>query len=77
MTRQLGRFEAGRELLPKEAAWLAEFDGELLAFLGRRYDDQVDALLLFLDWLTMFGRTYVSLEGIRIPRLRRDGEWID
>ena len=50
MSRQQGRFEAGRILLPKEAPWLADFESELLAFPGGRYDDQVDALLLFLEW---------------------------
>jgi predicted phage terminase large subunit-like protein len=50
MSRQQGRFEAGRILLPNEAFWLADFEGELLAFPYGRYDDQVDALLLFLDW---------------------------
>jgi predicted phage terminase large subunit-like protein len=50
MCRQQGRFEAGRILLPSEAPWLAEFENELLTFPGGRYDDQVDALLLFLEW---------------------------
>ena len=50
MCRQQARFEAGRILLPNEAPWLADFESELLAFPGGRYDDQVDALLLFLEW---------------------------
>lgn len=50
LCRHQGRFEAGRILLPNEAPWLAEFEAELLAFPYARYDDQVDALLLFLDW---------------------------
>jgi predicted phage terminase large subunit-like protein len=50
MCRHQGRFEAGRILLPAEAPWLADFENELLAFPSGRYDDQVDALMLFLDW---------------------------
>ncbi len=52
MARQQGRFEAGRILLPKEATWLAEFENELLAFPHGRYDDQVDTVLLLLEWLS-------------------------
>ena len=51
MSRQQGRFETGRILLPNEAPWLAEFESELLTFPYGRYDDQVDALLLVLEWL--------------------------
>jgi predicted phage terminase large subunit-like protein len=50
MSRHEGRFEAGNILLPKEAPWLADFEAELLAFPHGLHDDQVDALLLFLDW---------------------------
>ena len=50
MSRQQGRFEAGRILLPTEALWLADFESELLAFPSGRYDDQVDALLLAVEW---------------------------
>ena len=50
LSRHEGRFEAGRILLPTEAPWLADFESELLAFPSGRYDDQVDALMLCLDW---------------------------
>jgi predicted phage terminase large subunit-like protein len=52
MSRHEGRFEAGRLLLPTEAPWLADFENELLAFPNGRYDDQVDALMLALDWFS-------------------------
>jgi predicted phage terminase large subunit-like protein len=52
LSRHEGRFEAGRILLPVEAPWLADFENELLAFPSGRYDDQVDALLLCLDWFS-------------------------
>jgi predicted phage terminase large subunit-like protein len=50
LSRHEGRFEAGRILVPAEATWLADFENELLAFPSGRYDDQVDALMLCLDW---------------------------
>ena len=52
LSRHEGRFEAGRILLPTEAPWLADFENELLAFPSGRYDDQVDALMLCLDWFS-------------------------
>jgi predicted phage terminase large subunit-like protein len=52
MSRHQGRFEVGRVLLPTEAPWLADFENELLSFPGGRYDDQVDAFMLFLDWFS-------------------------
>jgi predicted phage terminase large subunit-like protein len=52
MRRHEGRFEAGRILSPAEALWLADFENELLAFPNGRYDDQVDALMLTLDWFS-------------------------
>ena len=52
MCRHQGRFEAARVLLPVEAPWLADFESELLSFPSGRYDDQVDAFMLFLDWLS-------------------------
>lgn len=43
--------EAGQLILPKEAPWLADFKGELLAFPNGRHDDQVDALSQMLEWV--------------------------
>ena len=56
MERHLGRFEAGDFLLPKAAPWLRDCKDELLAFPNGRHDDQVDAVLLFLDWFAQFNR---------------------
>jgi hypothetical protein len=55
-----------RILLPEEAPWLAEFVSELLAFPSGRYDDQVDALLLFLDWFHWDER-YAEPLGLGLP----------
>ena len=52
MCRHQGRFEAARVLLPVEAPWLADFESELLSFPSGRYDDQVDAFMLSLDWFS-------------------------
>jgi len=46
-----GAIEAGRVLLPTEAAWLAAFETEVLAFPHGKHDDQVDSLTLFLRWV--------------------------
>jgi len=43
--------EAGRLALPEQAAWLADFESELLLFPHASHDDQVDALTQYLDWL--------------------------
>jgi predicted phage terminase large subunit-like protein len=64
MSQHEGRFEAGNILLPKEAPWLADFETELLAFPNGRYDDQVDALLLFLDWFARDTRTTFMMIGM-------------
>ncbi|GJE61114.1 phage terminase large subunit [Methylobacterium trifolii] len=42
--------EGGRVLLPERAAWLGEFEKEVLAFPYCRHDDQVDAMSQFLIW---------------------------
>ena len=65
MAQHEGRFEAGLILFPKEAPWLADFEAELLAFPNGRYDDQVDALLLFLDWFAQVDR--LPTYGVALP----------
>ncbi len=43
-------FEAGRVHLPDEAAWLAEYERQLLEFPASRHDDMVDSTSQFLNW---------------------------
>ena len=51
MAAQSAKIEAGHVFLPKSAAWLGEFLGELLSFPNGRHDDQVDSVSQFLRWL--------------------------
>ena len=48
---QTPKFESGRVLLPRTAPWLEEYERELLAFPGTKYDDQVDSTAQALDYL--------------------------
>jgi predicted phage terminase large subunit-like protein len=68
LLRHQGWFEAGKIRLPKDAPWLADFEDEILGFPGARYDDQVDALLLFLDWYAKRAR-YESLVEVSVAGL--------
>lgn len=43
--------EAGKLVLPHQAAWLAAFEEELLGFPHAAHDDQVDALTQYLLWV--------------------------
>ena len=43
--------EAGRLRLPRHAAWLTDFESELMQFPNAAHDDQVDALSQFLNWV--------------------------
>ena len=60
-----GWFEAGKIRFPKDAPWLADLEEEILGFPGARYDDQVDALLLLLDWYAKRAR-YESLAEVPV-----------
>ncbi len=48
---QSAKIEAGHVYLPRNAQWLSEFRAELLQFPKGRYDDQVDSLSQFLNWV--------------------------
>jgi predicted phage terminase large subunit-like protein len=58
------RIEAGRLLLPYEAPWLADLEVELLGFPNHENDDQVDALIHYLDWLRSSGFDQLRLRKI-------------
>ena len=45
--------EAGRVRLPRHAAWLADFETELMNFPNGAHDDQVDALSQALNWFRL------------------------
>lgn len=47
--------EAGDVLFPEEALWLATFLEELLGFPLAKYDDQVDSVSQFLEWIRKRG----------------------
>jgi predicted phage terminase large subunit-like protein len=51
MSSQSSKIEAGHVHLPRQAAWLDDFRTELLQFPHGRYDDQVDSLSQFLNWI--------------------------
>ena len=49
---QTALVERGDLLLPQEAPWLGEFLHELLGFPRAKHDDQVDALVHLLGWVS-------------------------
>jgi predicted phage terminase large subunit-like protein len=51
MEAAAAKIEAGQVHLPKEAPWLADFMSEMLAFPRSKYDDQVDSVSQFLNWV--------------------------
>jgi predicted phage terminase large subunit-like protein len=50
MRIQSAKIEAGLVLLPREAAWLEEFQNEVRRFPNGAHDDQIDALSQLLDY---------------------------
>ncbi len=52
--------------------WLSEFKRELLAFPNGRYNDQVDSMTQFLDWIGgRRGRAKCGLNGGRPAAVER------
>jgi predicted phage terminase large subunit-like protein len=74
--QQSATFEARRVRLPETAAWLAEFEQELLAFPNGRHDDQVDSSVQFLQWASERNRfTGIALGGVVVPLAGNDEKW--
>jgi predicted phage terminase large subunit-like protein len=55
------KFESGQVFLPQRASWLADFERELFAFPGGKYDDQCDSV-----------SQAVSGQNFRIPMIISD-----
>lgn len=56
-------FEAGKIYLPHKAAWLVDYETQLLGFPNIHHDDMIDSTSQFLNWIRDKGR------GPRIRRL--------
>ncbi|MEQ9190530.1 MAG: phage terminase large subunit [Alphaproteobacteria bacterium] len=65
--------EAGRIFLPDEAPWLAEFLKEVLTFPNGKYDDQVDSLSQFLNWVWLTERGRPHKDGAPVERVLPPG----
>lgn len=50
MSSVSAQIEAGYVFIPEQAAWLQDFQKEILQFPYGRFDDQVDSLSQFLGW---------------------------
>lgn len=57
--------EAGHLFLPHNAPWIGSFLQEILGFPDGRYDDQVDALTLFLNWARSRRNNFGLGRGVR------------
>lgn len=66
MHSQSAKIEAGHVHLPHRARWLDEFRNELLQFPKGKYDDQVDSMSQFLNWLEQRNRNRWSVEPLEI-----------
>lgn len=51
MSNQSARIEGGQVFLPAQAPWLDDFKAEMMAFPDGRFDDQVDSVSQFLNWI--------------------------
>ena len=49
---QTPHMEAGRVYIPANAAWLVDFENELMKFPNGKHDDQVDSISQALQWMS-------------------------
>lgn len=69
MSAQSAKLEGGRVLLPERAAWLGDFQTEVLQFPHGRHDDQVDSMSQFLGWIRKRSALRIKAWGQRIATL--------
>ena len=67
--------EAGRVWLPQEAAWLADFQHEILHFPNGKHDDQVDSLSQFLQWANDRPLPFDVDSIIVVPSIMTSADW--
>jgi len=58
---QSPKIEAGKVFIPKEAAWLADFQKEALSFPNSKHDDQIDPLSQALQYMTEYRKLFFAI----------------
>jgi predicted phage terminase large subunit-like protein len=66
MHAQSAKIEAGHVYLPRRALWFEEFRIELLQFPKGKYDDQVDSMSQFLNWLEQRNKNRWWIEPLEL-----------
>ena len=73
------KFESGLVFFPQRAPWLADFEAELFAFPGSKYDDQCDSVSQALTEencrfpMVVSAEAVEALRRLRLPAGRDDG----
>jgi phage terminase large subunit-like protein len=66
MSTQSAKIEAGHVFLPVRAECLDDFRTELLQFPHGRYDDQIDIVSQFLNWIDQRQRCTVTIVPLEL-----------
>jgi predicted phage terminase large subunit-like protein len=64
------KFESGLVYLPESALWLPDFEAELFAFPGSRYDDQCDSVSQALSDHSFRSPIKISAEALAASRVK-------